>query len=49
MRLFGSDFPFSSYKSELTKISLLPACTDADRERIFAGNALALLGTEAAR
>jgi predicted TIM-barrel fold metal-dependent hydrolase len=47
--IFGSDYPFSSYDSEIAKINLLPACTDADRERIFAGNALALLGMEPAR
>jgi len=42
--LFGSDHPFSSYDGEIAKIRLLPGCTDAERERIFAGNALALLG-----
>ena len=44
--LFGSDYPFSGYEGEIAKIRLLPGCTDEDRERIFARNALALLGEE---
>jgi uncharacterized protein len=47
--LFGSDYPFSSYEAEISKISLLPGCGEAERERIFAGNAQALLGRESAR
>ena len=41
--IFGSDFPFSSYESEIAKIKLLPACNDADRERVFSENAVELL------
>jgi predicted TIM-barrel fold metal-dependent hydrolase len=47
--LFGSDYPFSSYEAEISKIRLLPGCGDVERERIFAGNAQALLGRESAR
>jgi hypothetical protein len=41
--LFGSDYPFSSYEAEIAKIRLLPGCGESERERIFSGNALALL------
>src|ERR1700693_5748393 len=30
--LFGSDFPFSSYEGEISKIRLLPGLTDEDRQ-----------------
>lgn len=41
--LFGSDYPFSSYEGEMTKIRLLPGLDDADREKIFSRNARELL------
>lgn len=44
--VFGSDYPFSSYESEIAKISLLPGCTNVERARIFSENALALLRAE---
>ena len=45
--LFGSDYPFSNYESEIAKIRLLPGLTETERERVLAGNALALIGAEA--
>jgi len=47
--LFGSDRPFSSYEGEIAKIRLLPGLDDEDRERIFSGNAHALLRVKEAR
>jgi predicted TIM-barrel fold metal-dependent hydrolase len=47
--LFGSDYPFSSYEAEISKISLLPGCGEAERERILSANALSLLGRSSAR
>jgi predicted TIM-barrel fold metal-dependent hydrolase len=44
--LFGSDHPFSSYESEISKIRLLPDLSDSDRESILNGNASRLLGLE---
>lgn len=41
--LFGSDFPFSSYESEIVKVRLTPGVSDADAERILGLNALELL------
>jgi predicted TIM-barrel fold metal-dependent hydrolase len=41
--LFGSDYPFSTYASELEKIRLLPGLETADIERILGGNAGSLL------
>lgn len=40
--LFGSDYPFSSYESEIEKIRLLPGIADEGRAAIFSGNARAL-------
>lgn len=42
--LFGSDHPFSSYRSEIEKIRLLPGLDDSDREKIFFRNAQGLMG-----
>lgn len=41
--LFGSDFPFSNYVTELEKIRLLPQLNEAQRAAILGGNAQALL------
>lgn len=37
--LFGSDYPFSTYRCEIEKIRLLPGLSAADVERILGGNA----------
>jgi predicted TIM-barrel fold metal-dependent hydrolase len=42
--LFGSDYPFSSYESEIVKVRLTPGLTEADAERVLGLNALELLG-----
>ena len=42
--LFGSDYPFSSYESELVKVRLTPGLTAADAERVLGLNALDILG-----
>jgi hypothetical protein len=47
--IFGSDYPFSSYESEIAKIRLLPGLSGAEQERILAGNAISLLGGESAK
>lgn len=41
--LFGSDYPFSTYESELAKIRLTPGLQEGDAERILGRNALELL------
>jgi len=41
--LFGSDYPFSSYKGEMEKINLLPGLDDAGRDAVFGANARRLL------
>ena len=41
--LFGSDYPFSSYESEIAKIRLLPDLTERDVQQILCGNAMRLL------
>ncbi|MCW5981041.1 MAG: amidohydrolase [Bryobacteraceae bacterium] len=41
--LFGSDYPFSTYESEIAKVRLTPGVTEADAERILGRNALELL------
>ena len=41
--LFGSDYPFSTYASEIEKIRLLPGLQAADVDRILGGNAVRLL------
>jgi predicted TIM-barrel fold metal-dependent hydrolase len=45
--LFGSDYPFSSYSSELEKIRLLPGLAATDIDSILGRNGAALLGLEA--
>ncbi len=45
--LFGSDYPFSTYQSEITKVRLTPGLKEGDAERILGGNALELLGVAA--
>jgi predicted TIM-barrel fold metal-dependent hydrolase len=42
--LFGSDYPFSTYESEIAKIRLTPGLGEGDAERILGRNALELLG-----
>ncbi len=44
--LFGSDYPFSTYASEIEKIRLLPGLDAADVDRILSGNAIRLLEGE---
>jgi predicted TIM-barrel fold metal-dependent hydrolase len=42
--LFGSDYPFSTYESEIAKVHLTPGLGEGDAERILGLNALELLG-----
>jgi predicted TIM-barrel fold metal-dependent hydrolase len=42
--LFGSDYPFSSYASELEKVRLTPGLGQEEVERVLGRNALELLG-----
>lgn len=42
--LFGSDYPISTYESELAKIRLTPNLKEGDAERILGRNALELHG-----
>ena len=42
--VFGSDYPFSTYHSEIEKIRLLPGLSSNDIEKILGLNALRLLG-----
>lgn len=41
--VFGSDYPFSTFESELAKIRLTPGLTEAELEGILGRNALELL------
>jgi predicted TIM-barrel fold metal-dependent hydrolase len=41
--LFGSDYPFSTYASEIEKVRLLPGLEAADIDRILGSNAVLLL------
>ncbi|MBI3665473.1 MAG: amidohydrolase [Acidobacteria bacterium] len=41
--VFGSDYPFSTYRSEIEKIRLLPGLSNHDMEKILGVNALRLL------
>ena len=41
--LFGSDYPFSSYESEIAKVRLLPDVAAEEIDRILGGNALELM------
>ncbi len=45
--LFGSDYPFSTFSSEIEKIRLLPGLQASDVEKILGGNGARLLGLEA--
>lgn len=45
--MFGSDYPFSSYESELAKVRLLPNLSDPQVAQILGGNASRLLQTAA--
>jgi predicted TIM-barrel fold metal-dependent hydrolase len=42
--LFGSDYPFSTYASEIEKIRLLPGLSAKDADSILGANAARLLG-----